>query len=153
MNNIMVLSQTKLFGFYRRTLWTFSGLSTTSIFNFNKEMHSSLPTNMQSELPWKIFSFEKRWHQAGNISLFPHLSKILAGRKGLYQHYQYQKNKIVFHLDFFSEELMHCFPDATLDNPVWKFVRNSFDIYVVDSLPDPFLRTHHRTEVWFKNVG
>jgi hypothetical protein len=42
----------------------------------------------------------------------------------------------MYHLDCLAQEFMHYFSDVTLDNPVWKFVRNPFNTDV-HSLPDP----------------
>jgi hypothetical protein len=39
-------------------------------------------------------------------------------------------------LNFLANEFMHDIPDAILDNPVWKFMKNSFKINVI-TLPDP----------------
>jgi hypothetical protein len=38
--------------------------------------------------------------------------------------------------DCLAEDFMHYFPDNTLDNPVWKLVRNPFNVDE-DSSPDP----------------
>ena len=76
----------------------------------------------------------KRRLQTGNFSSFPHLNELLAEKENLDQHYKDKKEiwliciallRMAFSRCHFSR---HYFPDATLDNPVWKLVRNPFSI-------------------------
>jgi hypothetical protein len=60
----------------------------------------------------------------------------LAEIEHLDQNYLDKQNNIITYLDCLAEEFMHYFPDAILYNPVWKLVRNPFNIDV-DSFPDP----------------
>uniref|UniRef100_K7EYD2 DUF4371 domain-containing protein n=1 Tax=Pelodiscus sinensis TaxID=13735 RepID=K7EYD2_PELSI len=73
--------------------------------------------------------------QRPNFSFFPTFSS-LAENEGFQEVYKEDvKNKIVFHLDYLTDEFIRYFPDNFSGNPIYKLVCNPFNIDV-NSLPE-----------------